>query len=64
MISGERAARHVWPRGWISTLVSRPGMLVNCGCPDRASDHTRLIVQRLLHLPLLLLRGVIRVDGD
>ena len=35
-----RAARHVCPCGWISTLVSRPGRLVVCGCPERTSFHT------------------------
>ena len=50
-MSGERSARQVCPCDWLSTLVSRPGRLVNCGDPDRASDHYRLVVERLRDLP-------------
>src|SRR5258707_415906 len=38
--TGTRSARHVWPRGCIRTLVSRPGRLVNCGSPERISFHS------------------------
>src|SRR4051812_20034631 len=32
--------RQVSPADWTSTLVSRPGMLVNAGCPERTSRQT------------------------
>src|SRR6185369_2091858 len=43
--SGRRAARQVWPSGWISTLVSRPLTVVTCGAPERISFHTGALLR-------------------